>query len=350
MDHGADVLTGRSWVFGGVTLCLVLLLYLVYVVRQRRRSEGRLEKTIRSLALGETSARILRELAHSCGDGIPARVLDDRKSFEKAVDAYFSDGPDVASQPSRESEIVAGLRHELGFRCGRSSLIHSTRQLHKGARVRLRPAGGTGKDLPVREARVSRLREDVLELEISDPWDGLEPESTFHATALADTGRYSFETRVIRLDRSGGRCLMRHSVDLKRLERRRFRRVDVREQVYCRGEVNGKGRWQKMQLMDLSVCGAKLLGASLLGGKITSADATGETRRMEMRFCPSDLLPNAETEWNREGEIVTAGAVVRTEKVRRGKFIYRVDFDEMDRDRRELLFRLLYLIETGRRS
>ena len=342
LDGGTDCLAGGNWCFWAGLLCLLLFLYLLYHIFRRRRPGQQLYQDIRRLDLDENGAALLRTLAREEGDG--PRLTRNAEAFENAVDRYLTSRGGPGSLSEEDCDAIAELRHQLGYRRGENFFLHSTRQLQKGTRLRLRQGKESGNSFI--EARVASVREDVLEIRLLDDGTTLDPGAQVHTIVLSRRGRYSFSTEIHKLRPGENRCLLRHTTRLARRERRRYKRVEIRGPVECRLEDAEEAEWQPMELIDLSVVGAKLKGASLLGEEMRRGQPRPSAHRISLRFVPAEFLDDTDPGEGMQDYIQASGVLIDCEKAYGKTFVYRLDLDEVDEERRDLLFKVLYLMQT----
>jgi c-di-GMP-binding flagellar brake protein YcgR len=228
---------------------------------------------------------------------------------------------------------------------GQPSILHSTRALQTGDRIRLSVAY-QHENGPI-EARVNRVAEDFLEVELDKP---VQTGDEVICVCFVEAGRYSFHSRVERTSSDGRKALLSHTTELKRRERRSSRRVEAGGTIYCRPLQDDFVDWQEMELVDLSEGGARFHGERVVI-KGTDRDAgEQDARKMQVRFLPEDILPGEVDEEDMSKWILTSCRVVGVRHLGVDDYEYRVAFIDADRELQRTLSKILYLLETRNRG
>jgi hypothetical protein len=263
----------------------------------------------------------------------------DAEVFEKAVHKYL----EAQDEPSPKTHsILTTLRHKLGFGREKGRILHSSRQMSKKDLVRLHMGEQT------LDSRVAWVGSHVLTLHLPDDAEKLKSGQRLQVTVLSNAGRYRFSSRVESLNRQQNECRIEHAVDIERKDRRRYRRIALHGPVRCRPANRPGVPWQDMELRDMSLCGAKLIGANVFGQEMCPADEEERIRRVKLQFRPAAFVQDRDEE-KLQHDLNIGGRLVSKEKAGADKFIYRIDLDDVSREQKRILSRLLYLVETNDR-
>ncbi len=326
-----------------ILVLLLVVLLVVYLKKQQGDETDSIEIGERGeddIDLGAEQWELLHELSELISVPVE-RLTRNRKLFEKAVHEYLSEVSDFFPRPAPRCEAVAELRRALGFVQYDSPNLYSTRGLQTGDEVRLSVAY-TRNSGPA-EGTVQRVAEDFLEVNIDG---GIQPGDEVAVVALSGAGRYSFNTNVVRAGENSGVCLLEHTTDLQRRERRSTRRVETHGPIYCRPSDPSQTEWQEMRIVDLSEGGVRIRGERITGEGTDMQGNKMDTRDMEVRFLPGDLFSDEIEDEEMQQWIWTTGRVVGVGHLGVDDYEYRLSFADADRQLERRLSKILYMLET----
>ncbi len=277
---------GEAWVWWLVILLgslVVIVLLLRELLRHLRRGEV-LREVVSKNRIKGGQLELLRWLTNLRWERDPMEVLARPEAFEKGVDLYFErlgSIPMADGEAERVSRVVNGLRENLGFAFRAGMEIVSSRQIPKGTRVRL---GVQGHDAMVgMEGRIVSDRQDVLVVQTRDVPPAWIAGKEAAVVVMSGDRMLFFPSQVLDLRRDSKKCLLAHSLRVRRMpDRRRWKRVPCSAGVAA--EVEGKQLMCK--LCDLSPGGMKIR-------LVEDVDVT-EGVTIGLRLDWKELLPDGE--------------------------------------------------------
>jgi hypothetical protein len=296
-------------------LAVVLGVGLVFqwrIARRRRAMRaGRLFRDgIDRMGLDPSQRRVLQSLAGGLGPDIdPTELMRHRATFERAVHRFMR-----RSKASGAAPHLAALRERLGFHTTEGADFVSTRQLAWGSPARVQIPG---RDDPF-SGRVGPLRDDLLEVVELENGGALAGKDVL-VTVFRDSRRYEFHSHVVEADATS--CGLRHALEPSDVDVREDMRVNVGRRVtVCAG-----GRRPQVSLVDLSVGGAAIRGATQF--------EDGEVVELLLdRYSLAGELPppdGPDDPWRLRARIVGSRQQV-------GEWLHHLQFVDMDVDRAEL--------------
>ena len=329
---------GNPWIFIAIIPAAGLLLYVIWYKVRHHMLWYRAEQRMARLGISGLEADVLRTLAERYAKGRPIEVMRNIRLFEHAVDRHLRE--QAASDEKGMREIagkVHALRRHLGFHVPPGARYYSTREVEDGQRLAL-TFKTDDRELNA-SARVGSPREDLLYLvELEPPVKAFEGEE---AEAYFDRGsrRFRFWTRILEVHREAGWCLAEHTLEIKRSERRRSRRVPIEEPVQF--SVRGvPGEPLTGTLLDLSAHGAAV--------KYPDPIEEGEVLLLNLR--PEDYLREPVSEAASQlREQRVAGTVLPLKLDEDEPGTLHLEFQEISPEERDALCRMLNAIELQQR-
>lgn len=326
-------------IFGVCSFLLLLLMLRVYMRRlgTRRRVEGRwreFRQALRRAHLTTAERETAVEMASKEVPESPSSILQELETFESAVHRYLNPRV-VHGEADDAAELVRGLREKLGFAENPGRIYCSTRGLQPGQQLLLGPAGEAGAGR--QPARVARRREDVLEVEGLDRPEEL-PEDVVSAEFTAEGRIFGFETEVLGVEPEAGRCRLGHTLDVRAMDSREFYRTEVDKNITIRAGWEEEDVRRQMLLENLSAGGAALLGGCYYE----------EGERLILHIDPGQLGERAVDEDRELGPRDVEAMVLAAETVEQ-RCRYRVEFQDVEPETRQFLFRMVQKLELRAR-
>ncbi len=240
-----------------ISIVIIALLIAVPVVllllRQRKQKKRRVRRArevfelfAASHKLSERDREVLLEMCRHTAKGELelANLVTKPASFNAAVkrlmDAGFSGSIGI-----RDVDLAA-LRIKLGLvQSGSRGILHSTAELRPGMQVALE----SGRK---QIAQVLEVKPEGFQLQTTEK---LTPGSSVELRVRRASGLYSLKTSVI--GKSGNGYMLRHTENIKRVQKRRYFRKVSRLPVLIATDDQSLGTF-KTRLVDLSAGGARM--------------------------------------------------------------------------------------------
>jgi hypothetical protein len=235
---------------------IALLIALPVVIFLNRQKKQKKRKALRARevfdifaarhSLTERDREVLIEMCRHTAKGELdlANLVTKPASFNAAAkrlsEAGFSQSAGI-----RDADI-AGLRIKLGLvQSGSRGILHSTAELRPGMQVALE----SGRK---QIAKVLEVKPEGFQLQTAEK---LTPGSSVELRVRRSTGLYSLNTTVV--GRSGNGYILRHTENIKRVQKRRYFRKVSRLPVLFTTDDPSLGSF-KTRLVDLSAGGARM--------------------------------------------------------------------------------------------
>ncbi len=218
------------------------------IERARKAFENGLTKRSLAAADQEDLMELVRFLPRGKESDMPA-LLNNPSTFNAAAHRMIEKGQISESR-------TAQLRVKLGLiRRGSSGTLHYTEELEEGTPVTLSAGIPSSKKFISFHGVVKSVATEALVVNIDTPF---KKGQNVKLQIVRSTGLYSVDTRILKV--SDGKVYLKHSLRIKRTQKRRYFRKITRLPAYVKpvDTEEPEESFVKTRLLDLSGGGARL--------------------------------------------------------------------------------------------
>ena len=331
------MLMAAAVAFVVAVVVLTLLLRVLYENYRRYSTKKRFTRKMEEKGLNAAEMEKLKGMMRSECPGNPLAILDDRLTFERAVQRLMAHGRVIANgkELSEREKELHEIRKKLNFLSSKDAALFSTRGLKEGMDLDISVANIDGSELRL-AGKVNRERDALLEARL----DTEPPEDLYGSVAqvafFPGKSSFGFTSTVRDIDTEENLIFLEHTLALSRVDKRRFERFEVKKPVEITLREEEKEEVYTMELIDISAGGMALASPD--------APETTEYTVFDLTLAPTDIASDTE-EARKAGDKDFTARIIRLSETADGRTMYHCEFINLSREDRQYLYKLTKLIE-----